>query len=95
MLFRPSIRVRERLYGFEADAYDGENWFLSHLDGDIARLIRLKEDLNHTSSIVNVFCYPEQEEMLKRFLGDRIKIHLVELETIERRLGLVTEEADD
>lgn len=78
------------------DAYDGKKWWYSHLDGDIGRLIRLKEKLqNATSMIVDVVCYPGQKDMLTQFLGDRIRVHLVKMEDVERYLGLIEDEEED
>lgn len=96
MLFYPSTRIREIDYGIEMDAYDGKKWWYSHLDGDIGRLIRLKEKLeNATSMIVDMVCYPYQKDMLTKFLGDRIRVHLINMEDVERHLGLIEDDDDD
>lgn len=95
MLFHPNIRIRKIDYGIEMDAYDGKNWWYSHLDGDIGRLLHLKEDLLRSPTVVDMICYPEQEEMLKRFLGDRIRTHLIDIESVERELGLLEDEEED
>ena len=45
--------------------------------------------------IVDVVCYPDQKNMLTQFLGDRIRVHLVKMEDVERYLGLIEDEEED
>ena len=95
MLFHPRTRIRQIDYGIDMDAYDGKNWWYSHLDGDIGRLLKLKEELMKSSTVADVICYPEQEEMLKRFLGDKVRTHLINMKDVERELGLLQDEKED
>ena len=96
MLFHPNIRIRRIMYGLGMDAYDGKNWWFSHLDGDIGRLLKLKEKLqNETSMIVDIVCFPYQQEMLMKFFGNKIRTHLVDMEDVERELGLRGDETED
>ena len=74
MLFHPRTRLRDREYGIEMDAYDGNNWFYSFLDGNLARLIRLKEDMKTAlNTVITIICYPEQEEIVQQFLRNCVK----------------------
>jgi len=95
MFFHPRTRIRQTDYGIDMDAYDGKNWWYSHLDGDIGRLLKLKEDLMRSPTVADVICYPEQEEMLKRFLGDKVRTHLINMKDVERELGLLQDEKED
>ena len=95
MLFHPRTRLRDREYGIEMDAYDGNNWFYSFLDGNLARLIRLKEDMKTAlSTEVTIICYPEQEEIVQQFLRNRVRTQLITLEKVEHALGLIKDEEE-
>ena len=78
VLFPPRLQVN----GFvecDCDAVDGGKYILSHLDGDIARLVRFRlaavEDAEHRYEAV---CYPWQLEYVKPFLGERIELKLID-----------------
>ncbi len=63
----------------DCDAVDGGKYILSHLDGDLARLVRFRlaavEDTEHRYEAV---CYPWQLEYVKPFLGERIELKLID-----------------
>ena len=80
----------------DVDAVVGEEYALSILDGDISRLIRLKESMRRHLHRTTVICYPEQGEMVRQFMGDQVKIVTVTLREVEEELGLVeTEETQE
>lgn len=63
----------------DCDAVDGGKYILSHLDGDLARLVRFRlaaiEDKEHQYEAV---CYPWQLAYVKPFLGERIELKLID-----------------
>ena len=74
--------LRLQVNGFvecDCDAVDGGKYILSHLDGDLARLVRFRlaaiEDAEHRYEAV---CYPWQLEYAKPFLGERIELKLID-----------------
>ena len=86
-LFPPKMRLRG--YGsIPYDAIAGELCVLSHLDADLARLIRFREGLSRDDSDhrYEVLCYPWQQAYLQAYLEDRAKLKLIEMEKIERAL---------
>jgi len=67
----------------------------SFLDGNLARLIRLKEDMKTAlSTEVTIICYPEQEEIVQQFLRNRVRTQLITLEKVEHALGLIKDEEE-
>ena len=78
LLFEPDIRSYDRGL-FEYDACVNGVYVLSHLDGDLARLVRFRlaaiEDAEHRYEAV---CYPWQLEYAKPFLGERIELKLID-----------------
>ena len=99
LLTIPALQVRLRsvlfpqrlqVNGFvecDCDAVDGGKYILSHLDGDLARLVRFRlaaiEDKVHRYEIV---CYPWQLAYVKPFLGERIELKLIDPARIESAL---------
>jgi len=82
MLFDPS----DRSYGkcpFEYDAIVNGSYYLSHLDGDIARLIRLRDALPTVDKPITILCFPFQVAMLKEYFGSQVRLKTVELDLIE------------
>jgi len=82
MLFDPS----DRSYGkcpFEYDAIVNDSYYLSHLDGDIARLIRLRDALPTVDKPITILCFPFQVAMLKEYFGSQVRLKTVELDLIE------------
>ena len=85
LLFEPSTRT----YGrgtMEYDAQVGAVKVLSHLDGDLARLLRFREGLWSHSGKFEVLCFPQQAEFLRSFLGDRVGVREIPLEAVEKEL---------
>ncbi len=87
-LFSPKMRPRG--YGFmEYDAYLDGTYIYSHLDSDIARLVRFREALASQTENFEVLCFPWQIEFLKEYLGQRVILKLIEMEALEKALGIV------
>lgn len=73
---------------FEYDAYVNQKYVLSHLDGDVTRLIRFKEALliNHYDS--EVVCFGFQVNYVSAFLEGLAKVRTIEMSLIEDELRL-------
>lgn len=85
LLFEPSTRT----YGrgtMEYDAQVGAVKVLSHLDGDLARLLRFREGLWSHRRKFEVVCFPQQAEFVREFLGDRAKVREIPLEVVDKEL---------
>ena len=83
--FEPSTRT----YGrgtLEYDAQVDGVKVLSHLDGDLARLLRFREGLWTHSGKFEVVCFPQQAGFVHRFLGDRAEVREIPLEAVEKEL---------
>ena len=90
-LFLPETRS----YGigrFEYDACVEGGYVFSHLDGDLNRLIRFKEAIEHIPGPFEVLCFPHQVEFLREYLEGRAVIKTIGLEAIEQALEI--KEAD-
>lgn len=85
LLFEPSTRTYSR-GTMEYDAQVGAVKVLSHLDGDLARLLRFREGLWSHSGKFEVVCFPQQAEFVREFLGDRAKVREIPLEAVEKEL---------
>lgn len=79
----------------ECDAQRDTSLILSHLDGDIARLVRLRQALEHTDIPYEVLCFPWQSMFLHRYLGDRVQLREIGLEALETALGIETSDAGE
>ena len=85
LLFEPSTRT----YGRGTMEYDAQVdgvKVLSHLDGDLARLLRFREGLWSHSGKFEVVCFPQQAEFVREFLGDRVVVREIRIETVEETL---------
>lgn len=85
LLFESSTRT----YGrgtLEYDAQVGAVKVLSHLDGDLARLLRFREGLWTHSGKFEVVCFPQQTGFVHSFLGDRVGVREIRIETVEETL---------
>lgn len=85
LLFEPTVRS----YGqgsFEYDAYVNGVYVYSHLDGNIARLLRLKEAIQSRELRVEVLAYPFQTDFLQSYLGDSVTERPILLEQVEQEL---------
>ena len=85
MLFEPSTRT----YGRGTMEYDAQVdgvKILSHLDGDLARLLRFREGLWSHRGKFEVVCFPQQAEFVREFLGDRVGVREIRIERVEETL---------
>lgn len=63
----------------DCDAVDGGKYILSHLDGDLARLVRFRlAAIEDKERRYEAICYPWQLEYVKPFLGERIELKLID-----------------
>ena len=69
---------------FTYDAYQNGIFFLSFLDGDLWRLFRFREAILSREGNFCVYCFHEQVDFLRRYLGDRIRLATVSIESVER-----------
>ena len=86
-LFAPEMRPKG--HGFmEYDAFWDGTYIYSHLDSDIARLIRFCGALDTQTEKFEVLCFPWQIEFLKQYLGPRVILKQIEMSALEDALGL-------
>ena len=63
----------------DCDAVDGGKYILSHLDGDLARLVRFRlAAIEDKERRYEAICYPWQLAYVKPFLGERIELKLID-----------------
>jgi len=86
-LFNSSQRSYDR-GRMEYDAIVDGRMVLSHLDGDIARLIRFREALCDQAGPADVLCYPWQTEFLRSYLGEAVGIRELDMGTVESALEM-------
>lgn len=87
LLFEPGSRSFHK--GFmEYDAFLGGVYIYSHLDGDIARLVRFREALGSQTERFEVLCYPNQVTFLREYLGPRVILKTIDMNSVEAELGL-------
>lgn len=70
----------------EYDARKGETFLISHLDGDLARLIRLRQALEHSDAQFEVLCFPWQTAFLQDYLCGRVMLREVTIDALESAL---------
>lgn len=87
LLFEQETRSYDRGL-FEYDACVDGVYVLSHLDGDIARLVRFKEALGSRYGEHEVLCFPHQTRFLREYLGAGIRIKEISLELLEQEFGI-------
>ena len=85
LLFDPEVRSYNRGH-FEYDAYVEGVYIYSHLDGDIARLIRFSQALQTQTGSFEVVCYHEQVKFLKAYLGDQVCFKVLDIEDVRNEL---------
>lgn len=78
----------------EHDARRDGTFILSHLDGDLARLLRLRQALEHSETPCEVLCFPWQTAFIRDYLGNRVRIREVTMDALENALGLTSSEDD-
>ena len=87
LLFEPDGRSYDK--GFmEYDAYVNGAYIFSHLDGDLARLIRFREGLASQTGMFEVLCFPDQVPLLREYLGPRVALKTIDMRSVEMELGL-------
>jgi len=87
LLFEPDFRSYNR--GFmEYDASIGNTYVFSHLDGDIARLIRFREAIQMSAKHFEVLCFEDQATFLREYLGPHITLKTIEASAVEAELGI-------
>ena len=82
-LFKPEVRSYGR-GSFIYDAYDNGVYYLSFLDGDLWRLFRFREAIMDREGSFRVVCFPEQISFLKLYLGNKVSLSTVKMETVEK-----------
>lgn len=88
LLFEPEERSYNR-GRFEYDAYINGVFVLSHLDSDIAKLIRFNDAVSAQSAEAEVLCYPYQIPFLRKYLNPNISIKTIDMDLVESELGIV------
>ena len=84
-----SDEMRPRGYGsMEYDAYWEGKYIYSHLDSDIARLIRFRQALETQTEKFEVLCFPWQTGFLTEYLGQRVILKQLEMGALESALGI-------
>ena len=73
---------------FEYDAFVDGKYILTHFDGDIARLIRYREGIEHIRAHHEVLCFPHQVSYLRAYLGDAVHIKTIDILTLENEFGI-------
>lgn len=86
LLFEPETRSYDRGH-FEYDACVEGVYVLSHLDGDLARLIRFREGIERQTGKFEVLCFPHQAQLVREYLGSLAAVKTIELEQVEAALG--------
>jgi len=85
--FEPEMRPVG--HGFmEYDAFWEGTFIYSHLDSDIARLIRFHDALKTQTEKFEVLCFSWQVGFLKEYLGKRVILKQVDMKVLEGALGL-------
>lgn len=81
----------QRSYGlgsFEYDAYVDGVYMFSHLDGDLARLMRFKRGIGDPSNDYAVICFEDQVAFLKEYLSGLAQIRVIKRADVESELNL-------
>ena len=72
----------------EYDARRGDILILSHLDGDIARIVRLSQSLENCTVPYEVLCFPWQRSFLQAYLGSRVRYREIPMDALEEALDV-------
>lgn len=86
LLFDPEVRSYDRGL-FEYDACVNGVYILSHLDGDIARLIRFREAMESQTGPFEILCFPHQMPFLREYLGRLVSYKTIDMDSVEAELG--------
>lgn len=87
LLFDPDTRSQNR-GSFEYDAFVDGVYVYQHLSGDLARLIRFREGILYGAEKCEVICFPDQVPLLREYLGSQVSLKTIELNLLERELGI-------
>lgn len=87
LLFEPEVLSFDRGL-FEYDAYINGTYILSHLDGDIARLIRFREAIAGRAGRFEVMGFPYQTHFLKEYLGQAAAVKTIPMDAVEEGLEI-------
>ena len=87
LLFEPENRSYDR-GTFEYDACIGGTYVLSHLDGDLARLMRFREAIESRSDKYEVLCFENQVSFLKDYLNGLAQLRVIDRNLVESALNL-------
>lgn len=85
LLFEPDIRTYNRGL-FEYDAFVNGAYILSHLDGDIARLLRFREAIENQTGRFEILCFPHQMHFLREYMGTRVALKTIDMHSVEEEL---------
>lgn len=85
LLFEPEDRSYNK-GSFEYDACVNGVFVFSHLDGDIARLIRFREALRSQTVKTEILCYPHQVPFLREYLG-QAELKTIGIDSVEDAIG--------
>ena len=84
-LFEPDIRSYNR-GSMEYDASIGNTCIFSHLDGDIARLIRFREAVQTSAKHFEVLCFEDQVPFLRTYLGPQVTLKIIDVAAVKAEL---------
>lgn len=87
LLFEPETRSYGKGH-MEYDACVGGVYIYSHLDGDLARLIRFREAMDAQRDKYEVLCFSDQLPLLREYLGPQVTLKTIDMDVIENELGL-------
>ena len=86
LIFEPEVRTYNRGL-FEYDALINGTYVFSHLDGDLARLVRFKEAIINQNGKYEVLCYPYQMHFIREYFGGLVTIKTIDMGAIEAELN--------
>ena len=81
LLFEPSVRSYGR-GSMEYDAYTNGKYVFSHLDGDLARLIRFRDALRIQGGTFEVLCFPDQTRLLREYLPPEVTLRIIPMSAV-------------
>ena len=85
-----SAKMRPKGYGsIEFDAYWDNKYYYSHLDGDMARLIRFRESLQSQAQPFESLCFPWQAKFLSGYLGNAVTLKQLAAPKVLKALGII------
>ena len=70
----------------EYDAQNGSTYILSHLDSDIARIVRFRQALELNGLSAEVVCFPWQTAFLQEYLGTLAEYREISMDDLEEAL---------